>query len=52
MMKKLLGQFIARRATDRASIELHEATGQVCAPACRSAAHRDRIRTAAFTARF
>jgi hypothetical protein len=51
-MKKLLSRLAVRRTADSFSVELHEATGQVCDRACRSAAHRDRVRTAAHHARF
>ncbi|WP_395108315.1 hypothetical protein [Actinomadura sp. SCN-SB] len=50
-MKKLLNQITGRRFTARGTVELHEATGQVCDQVCRSAAHLDRVRTAAYRAR-
>jgi hypothetical protein len=50
-MKKLFSQFVVRRPALRGSVELDEATGQVCDRACRSAAHLDRVRTAAYRAR-
>jgi hypothetical protein len=50
-MKKLLSRLTARRAADRAQVELDEAHGQVCDNACRSAAHVDGVRTAVYSAR-
>jgi hypothetical protein len=50
-MKKLFRRSAARRAAGE-QVVLDEATGQVCDRACRSAAHRDRVRAAAYQARF
>lgn len=51
-MRKLLSKWTSRRPSMADWVELDEATAQVCDRACRSAAHRDRVRTAAYQARF
>lgn len=47
-MKMLFGWIIARRVK---AVSFCETCGQVCTPACRSAAHIDRVTTAAHRAR-
>ncbi|SEG75922.1 hypothetical protein SAMN04489712_11198 [Thermomonospora echinospora] len=51
-MKALLTRLAAHHARVQASsVVFHERGGEVCTRACRSAAHRDRVTTAALRAR-
>ena len=47
-MKKLLARITARRVK---TVAFCETCGEVCTHACRSAAHIDRVTTAAYRAR-
>lgn len=53
-MKTLLTRIAAHRAAARMSdrITFRDDRGEVCTSACRAAAHRDRVTTAAYRARF